>query len=289
MITTVNFHLTKNCNFNCKYCFAKFNDVQGKGLSKGEQIELIHQLSESGKFRKINFAGGEPTLVPYISELIQYAKSIGFETSIVTNGSRIDFEWVKNISPYLDILAVSVDSINPETNLKIGSNQAGKTLSINTLLHIATACRCFGVELKINTVVSKFNYCEELTEFINELKPFRWKILQATKVNGQNDADFDKVNISSENFEYFCSRNKTGLLPEIKLVAESNELIRGSYIMIDYKGRFYDSSKGFQDYSNPILENGVENALSQINVDRNKFIARNGNYSTIKKEKLCTF
>lgn len=289
MITTVNFHLTKNCNFNCKYCFAKFNDVHGKGLSKGEQIELIRQLAESGKFRKINFAGGEPTLVPHITELIQYAKSFGFETSIVTNGSRIDFEWVKKISPYLNILAISVDSINPETNLKIGSNQSGKTLSVNTLREVATACCCFGVQLKINTVVSKFNFNETFTEFINKIKPFRWKILQATKVKGQNDLHFDKVSITSENFEYFCCRNKVELLPEIKFITECSELIKGSYIMIDCLGEFFDSSKSFQYYSNPILELGVENALSQINVDNEKFIAREGNYTTIKKEILCTF
>jgi hypothetical protein len=59
--------------------------------------------------------------------------------------------------------------------------------------------------------------------------------------------------------------------------------------MIDCLGEFFDSSKSFQYYSNPILELGVENALSQINVDNEKFIAREGNYTTIKKEILCTF
>ncbi|MDR2058474.1 MAG: viperin family antiviral radical SAM protein [Dysgonamonadaceae bacterium] len=235
MITTVNFHLTKACNFNCKYCFAKFNDIQGKGLSKSEQIELIRHLAASGKFRKINFAGGEPTLVSHISELIQYAKSVGFETSIVTNGSQINFEWIKNISPYLDILAVSVDSCNPETNIKIGSNQSSNPLSVNDLKNIATACHCFGVQLKINTVVSKFNHDERLTPLINDLKPFRWKILQATKIEGQNDTGFNDISVNLLDFDYFCSRNKTGISSEIKFVTEHNEIIKGSYIY----GRLY--------------------------------------------------
>jgi radical S-adenosyl methionine domain-containing protein 2 len=289
MITTVNFHLTKSCNFNCKYCFAKFNDIQGKGLSKSEQIELIRQLAESGKFRKINFAGGEPTLVPHITELIQYAKSVGFETSIVTNGSRIDFEWVKNISPYLDILAVSVDSINPETNIKIGSNQKGNGLSVNDLKNIVTACHCFGVELKINTVVSKFNVNETLTDFINEIKPFRWKILQVSCVKGQNDNDFGKVEITSGDFEYFCTQNKNGILPNVKMVVENINLIRGSYVMVDCLGRFFDSTNGRHNYSDPILEVGINKAFKQINVDYKKFESRNGNYTTIKHKQICTF
>lgn len=251
MITTVNFHLTKACNFN--------------------------------------FAGGEPALVPYITELIRYAKSLGLETSIVTNGSRIDSEWIENISPYLDILAISVDSISPETNIKIGSSQSGETLSVNNLLNITTTCHCFGVLLKINTVVSKFNCNEELTDFINEIRPFRWKILQATKIKGQNDAGFNEVAVSLPDFEYFCSRNKASILPEIKVIAENNELMNGSYIMTDCSGRFFDNSKNRHSYSDRILEIGVEDALIQINVDSQKFIARNGNYSTIKEDILCTF
>lgn len=285
VISTANFHLTKFCNFNCKYCFARFNDILGKSLSKTEQFETVAKLAESSKFRKINFAGGEPTLVPHIAELIQYAKSLGFETSIVTNASRIDAEWVKNIATNLDILAVSVDSTNAETNLKIGSNQAGKILAISNLKEISVACHNFGVQLKINTVVSKFNCNECLTDFINELRPFRWKILQATKVDGQNDKDFAEVEISRNDFEDFCLRNKNGISSEIKVVAESNEMIKGSYVMIDCQGRFFNSSKGQHIYSTSILEIGIEKALQQMNYDFSKFVKREGNYTTIKKER----
>ena len=236
-------------------------------------------MSESNKFRKINFAGGEPTLVPNIAELIKYAKSLGFETGIVTNGSKIDAEWVKNIVPFLNILAVSVDTLNYETNIKIGSNQKGKTLSVDNLKCIAATCHNFGVQLKINTVVSHFNKDGKLTDFINEIRPFRWKILQATKVIGQNDKDFDCVKVNSTDFENFCNQNRNGLSPEIKAVCESCDLISGSYIMIDFAGRFYDSSQQKYTYSNKILEIGVKAALSQISVDNRKFARREGNYS----------
>jgi predicted cytidylate kinase len=278
-ISTVNFHLTNICNFHCKYCFARFTDIQADRLTFPEQKELIKQLSESDKFRKINFAGGEPTLVPNIAELIKYAKSLGFETGIVTNGSKIDAEWVKNIVPFLNILAVSVDTLNYETNIKIGSNQKGKTLSVDNLKCIAAACHNFGVQLKINTVVSHFNKDGKLTDFINEIRPFRWKILQATKVIGQNDKDFDCVKVKSTDFENFCNQNRNGLLPEIKAVCESCDLISGSYIMIDFAGRFYDSSQQKYTYSGKILEIGVKAALSQISVDNWKFARREGNYS----------
>lgn len=288
MISTVNFHLIKACNFKCKFCYATFDDIQSKGMSKQEQFKLIKQLAESKKFKKINFAGGEPTLVPHIQELIQYAKELGFVTSIVTNGSRMNMEWIKNVAPYLDILGLSVDSINDETNLISGRSEKQKVMQMVHLEEIATACKLFGISLKINTVVSRFNHQEVLTDCINQLKPFRWKILQVTRVEGQNDAQFDIVKISDEEFQQFCQKNTQNILPEIKVIVENNDIIYGSYLMIDQLGRFYDDSNGKHNYSDKILEVGVENALQQVWVDKSKFEKREGDYTveTVKIHKI---
>lgn len=284
MISTINFHLIKACNFKCKFCYATFTDIQTKGLNKDKQLNLIEMLAESKKFNKINFAGGEPTLVPHIQELIIHAKKLGFITSIVTNGSRINREWIKTIAPYLDILGLSIDSVNDDTNLASGRSEKQEVVKIKKLKEIAKACSDFGVNLKINTVVSRFNHEETLTEYINKLNPFRWKILQVTRVEGQNDSQFEKVKISKDEFENFCIRNLENLNSNIKVIIEDNELIYGSYLMIDQLGRFYDNSNKKHHYSVNILEVGVENALKQIWVDELKFEKREGKYtvSTIK-------
>jgi radical S-adenosyl methionine domain-containing protein 2 len=282
MITTVNFHLIKACNFRCKFCYATFNDISSKEIKaviKKEHFEIVNAVAQSGYFKKINFAGGEPTLVPHITELIQYAKSLGLETSIVTNASKIDAEWVKNIAGHLDILTISVDSITPETNHLIGRESNRKQVEIDNLLEIAKTCHLYGIALKINTVVCSFNKNEILADFINQVKPFRWKILQATQVEGQNNEQYDSIKVSQEEFEAFCHNNQQHLLPDIKVIIESSDLIQGSYIMIDPLGRFYDSSTGKYQYSDKILEVGLREALNQIQVDGTKFINREGNYS----------
>jgi radical S-adenosyl methionine domain-containing protein 2 len=281
MITTVNFHLTKACNYKCRYCFAGFCDINGACLTKLDQFEIILHLSNYGKFKKINFAGGEPTLVPYLDELIIYAKSLGFETSIVTNGSKIDYNWVKSISQFLDILAISIDSINLQTNIYIGRNDSGQIIPVDKIKDISTACSTFGVLLKINTVVSQFNSSERLTDFINEIYPFRWKILQATKIAGQNNDDFRNIEVSLERYFDFCENNKIGLKRGIKVIEEDNETIKGSYLMVDCLGRFFDNTEGRHNYSGKILKIGVKSALNQISIDGVKFKARKGNYTTI--------
>lgn len=286
MITTVNFHLIKACNFKCKFCYATFDDISSKTLSKDDCFTIVKLLSESGLFRKVNFAGGEPTLVPYIDELIKYTKILGFETSIVTNTSRINAEWVKNISPYLDILAMSIDSIEEQSNIASGRNQKGVVIQKEHFKNIAMACHRHNVQLKINTVVSQFNHQETVTEFINELNPFRWKVMQVTRVEGQNDAQFDTVKISSQQFEEYCARNKQNLSEQIKLVVEPEEIIQGSYLMIDPLGRFFDSSNKKHNYSDKILEVGIEKALQQVNIDTSKFEKRQGNYTVLNLNKV---
>lgn len=286
MITTVNYHLIKACNFKCKFCYATFEDLKNKGIKKVEQFELIQLLAISGLFRKINFAGGEPTLVPYITELIKYAKDLNFETSIVTNASRINAEWIINIAPNLDILALSIDCIDEQSNLLSGRNEKGVTIQMQHFKSIAMACHEHGIQLKINTVVSQFNYKETLTEFINELKPFRWKIMQVTRVEGQNDSQYDIVKINSEQFNQYCERNQQKLSNQIKLIIEPEEIIQGSYLMIDPLGRFYDTANKKHNYSDKILEVGVKSALQQVNVDVTKFEKREGNYTVLNHKKV---
>lgn len=273
IIPTVNYHCTKSCNFHCKYCFAHFNDVCGQQLSEFDSLNLIKKLAECGYFTKINFAGGEPMLVPHLDKLIKTAKEYGMKTSIVTNGSRLSPEWIKQVSEHLDIIAISVDSINVNTN-----NNIGKKTLLENLTQLIRTIHDENIKLKINTVVSAYNKEETLTSFINEAMPFKWKILQATKIIGQNEADFSKVAVSEKDYKSFCDRNGEMLSPDIEIVCESENAIIGSYCMIDHRGCFFDDSSGQHRYSDPILKIGVEKALQQTVYSFDKFNERKGNY-----------
>ena len=71
----------------CRFCFATFQDVGRNILPKGHLpregcLSVVGALASVG-FDKINFAGGEPTLCPWLSDLLHRAKNLGFTTSIV--------------------------------------------------------------------------------------------------------------------------------------------------------------------------------------------------------------
>lgn len=70
---------------------------------------------------KINFSGGEPFLPKrgrHLGEMVKYCKQeLKLDSvSIVSNGSLITEKWFQEYGEYLDIMAVSCDSFNEDTN-----------------------------------------------------------------------------------------------------------------------------------------------------------------------------
>ncbi len=279
---TVNFHLWEPCNMRCGFCFATFQDVKRDVLPKGHMerdacVETVDLLARAG-FAKINFAGGEPTLCPWLLDLVQAAKRRGLATSIVTNGSRITDEWLAAFAGSLDWVALSVDTVDPDKLRLTGRALNGKPISEEDYLSKADAIVESGIRLKINTVVTAQTWEEDFSGFIRRARPERWKILQVLPVAGQNDDCVGDYTISRDRFDRYVARNRVVERDGITVVPECNEMMTGSYVMVDPAGRFFDNVGGEHAYSRPILEVGVEAARSDVTVDARRFAERGGIY-----------
>lgn len=98
-------------------------------------------------------------------------------------------------------------------------------------------------------------------------------------VAGQNSSKVGVHLISAEEFWGYVETNRRVEEHGITIVPEDNELMTGSYVMVDPAGRFFDNAAGTHTYSRPILEVGVEQALTDVSVDAGKFLSRSGMYS----------
>ena len=278
-IPSVNFHLWEPCNMRCKFCFATFQDVKQSILPKGhlpkeEALKVVKQLAAYG-FEKITFAGGEPLLCPWLPELIKEAKQLGLTTMVVSNGSRMTEQFLLDNKNYLDWIAVSIDSLDEAANLKIGRAIVGKKiLSLNYYVSLVERIKHYGYGLKINTVVNTYNFQEDFAEFIKESNPKRWKVLQVLPIEEQNDFKVDEFIINENQFQNFVSRHSSVQV----MIPESNDAIKGSYVMVDPAGRFFDNTNGKHHYSLPILEVGAQKAIRTMNYDNEKFMNRGGIY-----------
>jgi radical S-adenosyl methionine domain-containing protein 2 len=195
----------------------------------------------------------------------------------VSNGSKIREEWMRQNCKWLDILAISCDSFNAETNKKIGRGDDGG--NVVRLFRIAEWCRKYGIKFKLNTVVNAHNWDEDMVENIEELAPFRWKAFQCLIVAGENDNEERKRDarnflVTDEQWQTFRNRHKH--LP--CYVPEDNTSMASSYLNLDEYMCFLDKGEGMLARSESILKVGVKEAMKQIVWDKKSFIERGGIY-----------
>jgi MoaA/NifB/PqqE/SkfB family radical SAM enzyme len=86
--TRIGIDLSKRCNWACKHCFYRwspdFNIKYDKPVP--EMKAEILQAKIRGCDHVVAVGWGEPTLYPYLEEMIMYSDSLNMTTSIITNG-----------------------------------------------------------------------------------------------------------------------------------------------------------------------------------------------------------
>lgn len=281
-IAALNFHVWQPCNMGCRYCFAEFGDAVSRlredKLLLQQRAEAVVKAAAAAGIEKLTFVGGEPTLCPWLLDLLQLAKRLGMVTMLVSNGSRMTDRWVEKHAPWLDWAALSIDSLDPKTNLLIGRKAPGRfSAGRRSYSQILGMLKEAGCRLKVNTVVSSLNWQEEFTDFLMDHAVERWKVLQVLHVHGENDAAFPELSVCDAHFTSFVQRHR-GLRHHLVMAVESNAAMRGSYLMVDPLGRFFSNTGGGHHYSEPIWAVGWQAALAQVDVSAQRFVGRGGQY-----------
>ncbi|CAG9819031.1 unnamed protein product [Phaedon cochleariae] len=282
---SVNYHFTRKCNYECGFCFhtAKTSYM----LSIEDAKVGLEMLKKSG-MEKVNFSGGEPFLPQrgkHLGEMVKFCKRELklASVSVVSNGSLIKEKWFEDYGQYVDIMAISCDSFNEETNKAIGRGQGNKN-HIKQLRKVRDWCQKYDVLFKINTVVNTYNYDEDMSRQIMEIKPIRWKVFQCLLLEGENAGaealrNAERFYISEEIFNNFLERHKGVDC----LVPESNKKMQNSYLILDEYMRFLDCTSGSKIPSKSVLDVGVQNALKFSGFDETMFKKRGGIYKWSKE------
>ena len=176
---------------------------------------------------------------------------------------------------FIDWLSLSVDSKFEEVEKALGRGVGGH---VQQTVHNAMLTHEYGIRLKINSVITRLNYNEDMSEFILKLNPERWKVFQVLEIDGQNDLSVAPLLLKDDEFEIFKRRHRSLIKKGLDVVFEDNNLMRGSYVMLDSLGRFFNNSDGGHDYGPSIFDVGVSKALEYVRWDVNKFVQRGGLY-----------
>ncbi|KAJ8978486.1 hypothetical protein NQ317_002073 [Molorchus minor] len=279
---SVNYHFTRKCNYECGFCF---HTAKTSYMLNLDDAKVGLRMLKNAGMEKINFSGGEPFLPKrgrHLGEMVKYCKK-GITITICLHCIQWILNYRKEYGEYVDIMAISCDSFNENTNKAIGRGQGTKN-HIEQLMKVCNWCNKYSVLFKINTVINTYNQDEDMTLEINRLNPIRWKVFQCLLIDGENAGpnalrNAERFYISEDVFNKFLDRHK-----EVKsLVPESNTKMQNSYLILDEYMRFLDCRNGSKTPSKSILDIGVKNALKFSGFDECMFKKRGGIYKWSKE------
>ncbi|KAF8521383.1 hypothetical protein BU17DRAFT_45745 [Hysterangium stoloniferum] len=260
IVPSVNYFPHRQCNYACEFCFHTSLNLVILPLEEAKRG--LRLLADAG-MKKLNISGGEPFLKPiFIGEVFRFCKEeLGLEScSVVNNGSKVTEKWLDTYGQYLDVMTISCDSFDPETNILIGrADKAGKGDHISRVFQVA----------------QWYNWEEDMNEHIGTLSPARWKVFQVLLLEGENTGketnslrDGRDLVISKEQFQSFLDRHRC----QTSLVPEDNETMKDSYLNLDEDMR----QMGGKVPGRSLLQVGVQEALKDSGWDEEAFHERGG-------------
>jgi len=159
---SVYFYPTLRCNCRCVMCQTRNN--KAKDMTFDEIKSMIKFLRDwLGPF-VLNISGGEPTCRKDLWKIISFASSLGVKVVLMTNGTLITKRDIPTIKKSgLKFVNLSLDSLNPEVYKKV----RGKNLTRRALNGINVLKECNGINININTTITRYNIDElpKLVEF----------------------------------------------------------------------------------------------------------------------------
>jgi radical SAM protein with 4Fe4S-binding SPASM domain len=105
--------LTYRCNNDCPHCY-NARERTFPGLDQNGWQHILDQIWNLA-IPHVVFTGGEPTLIPYLPNLVAYAQNLGMVTGLNTNGRRLsDPAYVQALlEAGLDHVQITLESHDP--------------------------------------------------------------------------------------------------------------------------------------------------------------------------------
>lgn len=113
--------LANICNLHCSYCFRSEDNLYSHH-AEFFPLELLRRIINEARvaaqITHVNFTGGEPTLHPQFSQILETVAAADLQTSFVTNGWRFERTWpaLSANRKAVTHVAFSLDGVDRETH-----------------------------------------------------------------------------------------------------------------------------------------------------------------------------
>jgi len=165
----------KRCNFDCIYCELEPQKPINLYDNPPEVKEIIDEIKNALNLYDFEYltitSNGEPTLYPYLNDLIDEIQKIkkNFKTLILSNSSTIYKPEIQNALKKLDVVKLSLDSADKKTFKKI--DRPHKEINLDDIINGMIEFRkVYKGELIVEIMVVKgINDKEEEFKKLNEV------------------------------------------------------------------------------------------------------------------------
>lgn len=116
---TIDCALTKQCSYNCEYCYATLQDNKGYNLSQDSVFRFLDDAAEIG-VKAISFVSdGESAYSPHVYDAILRGKANGLDMAMGTNGFPLKEDKLPEMLASLTYLRFNISAGTPASYAKI--------------------------------------------------------------------------------------------------------------------------------------------------------------------------
>jgi len=122
---TMDFALTRNCNYHCKYCYGMLQENERKPLHKDAIYRFLDDAAEIGVKGIGLVSDGESTCSPHFYDVIKRGKENGIDMATGTNGALLREDKLEEMLSNLTYIRFNISAGEPERYREIHGCKPG--------------------------------------------------------------------------------------------------------------------------------------------------------------------
>lgn len=107
--------VTNACQLRCRHCCTSSGARREDELSLGEILSVVDQVKAMG-IERLVISGGEPLLRPELATILEHARALGLQVTLLTNGLLIDEGWTQRLVALGVRVKISLDGATAGTH-----------------------------------------------------------------------------------------------------------------------------------------------------------------------------
>jgi len=209
-VTTIDFHVTAECNQECPYCWGP-QDIEAVDTTTAQAI-IAHAAGFGA--RRIVFTGGDPLKRADIGELITAARERGLEVAVSTTGDELTASFLAGHAADIDLISLPLDGASEEVSSR--TKKEGHFAAIMTALDLIAGYP--GIDVKVATPVTRHNLADvpNIVRLLDERSAampnrFFYNVFQAFPRSMGDAVDWEALVVSDTGFAALRDRVEADL------------------------------------------------------------------------------